>query len=103
MIRFRLKEQIAEKEFHEARRVTLLEIAEATGVGRITLSRMLKPGAIVRTDTLDRLCAYFKCDLQGLAEFLPDETKKLGSKVAVTKRTNRSKAGLGRASTRKKS
>ena len=76
MIRFKLKEQMAEKEFQEDRRITLLEIAEATGIGRITLSRMLKPGAVVRTDTLDSLCAYFDCRLESLVEFIADGTKK---------------------------
>lgn len=70
MIRFKLKEQIANKEFREERRITLLEIAAATGVGRITLSRMLKPGAVMRTDTLDALCRYFGCRLEDLAEYI---------------------------------
>lgn len=72
MIRFKLKEQIAEREFRESRRITLIEVADATGIGRITLSRMLKPGAVVRTDTLDALCAYFDCRLEDLAEFVPE-------------------------------
>ena len=75
MIRFKLKEQMAEKEFQQARRITLLEVADATGIGRITLSRMLKPGAVVRTDTLDTLCAYFGCRLEDLAEFVGDNAK----------------------------
>jgi len=75
MIRFKLKEQMAEKEFQEDRRITLLEVAEATGIGRITLSRMLKPGAVVRTDTLDSLCAYFGCRLEDLAEFIAGNAK----------------------------
>ena len=72
MIRFKLKEQIAEREFRESRRITLIEVADATGIGRITLSRMLKPGAVVRTDTLDALCAYFDCRVEDLAEFVPE-------------------------------
>ncbi len=75
MIRFKLKEQMAEKEFQEDRRITLLEVAEATGIGRITLSRMLKPGVVVRTDTLDSLCAYFGCRLEDLAEFIAVNAK----------------------------
>ena len=66
---------MAEKEFQQARRITLLEVADATGIGRITLSRMLKPGAVVRTDTLDTLCAYFGCRLEDLAEFVGDNAK----------------------------
>ena len=74
MIRFKLKERIADKEFREDRRITLLEIAEATGIGRITLSRMLKPGAVVRTDTLDRLCTYFGCRVEELMEYVAEGT-----------------------------
>ena len=32
---------MADREFRERRRITLIEVAEATGIGRITLSRML--------------------------------------------------------------
>jgi putative transcriptional regulator len=73
MIRFRLKQQIADLEFREKRRVTIQEIAEATGVNRMTLSKMLNQhGAVVRTDVLDKLCAYFGCQVGDLAEFVED-------------------------------
>ena len=51
---------------------TLGRIAEATGIGRITLSRMLNHGSNVRSDTLDRLCSYFGCRIEELVEHLPD-------------------------------
>jgi putative transcriptional regulator len=70
MIRFKLKERIANKEFRDDRRITLIEIAQATGIGRITLSRMLKPGAVARTDTLDKLCEYLDCGIQDLVEHI---------------------------------
>ncbi|ODS63710.1 MAG: transcriptional regulator [Arenimonas sp. SCN 70-307] len=71
MIRFKLRERIADKEFKEGRRITLIEVAEVTGIGRITLSRMLNRGAVVRTDTLDKLCEYFGCRIDELVEFIP--------------------------------
>ena len=40
MIRFRLKELIAEKEFREQRKITLIEVAEKTGVNRTSLSKI---------------------------------------------------------------
>ena len=43
MIRFRLKELIAEKEFREQRKITLIEVAEKTGVNRTSLSKMQNP------------------------------------------------------------
>ena len=41
MIRFYLKEQIADKEFQEKRRVTLEEVSLESGVSKNTLSRSL--------------------------------------------------------------
>lgn len=74
MIRFKLRERIADKEFKEGRRITLIEVAEVTGIGRITLSRMLNRGAVVRTDTLDKLCEYFGCRIEELVEYLPTQS-----------------------------
>lgn len=73
MLRFKLKERIAAKEFKEGRRISLSEVAQTTGIGRITLSRMLNRGSNVRSDTLDRLCAYFDCRIEELVEYVPDE------------------------------
>lgn len=77
MLRYKLKERIADKEFRERRRVTIQEIAEATGITRNTLSKLLNQhGASVRTENLDRLCSYFGCRIEELAEFVPDSFKK---------------------------
>lgn len=73
MLRFKLKERIADKEFKEGRRISLSEVADTTGIGRITLSRMLNRGTNVRSDTLDRLCAYFDCRIEDLVEYVPDD------------------------------
>lgn len=73
MLRYKLKERIADKEFRERRRVTIQEIAAETGITRNTLSKLLNQhGASVRTDNLDRLCAYFECRIEELVEFLPE-------------------------------
>ena len=74
MIRFKLKQQIADLEFKEKRRVSLQEVADATDINRATLSKMLNQhGAVVRTDVLDKLCEYFGCRLEDLAEHVPSE------------------------------
>lgn len=74
MIRFKLKQQIADLEFREKRRVSLQEVADATNINRATLSKMLNQhGAVVRTDVLDKLCEYFGCRLEDLAEHIPSE------------------------------
>ncbi len=76
MLRFKLKELIAEKEFQEGRRVTVAEISESTGIARNTLSRILnQPGWNVRSEHLDKLCAYFGCRIEDLVEYIPDRQK----------------------------
>lgn len=73
MIRFRIQELLAEKQFKEGRRVTLKELADATGISRVTLSKMVNQrGYGTLTDHLDRLCAYFNCKLSEMAEYVPD-------------------------------
>jgi putative transcriptional regulator len=74
MIRFRIQELLAEKQFKEGRRATISELSEATGINRGTLSRMVnQKGYSTVTDHLDRLCTYFGCKIEELAEHIPEE------------------------------
>lgn len=73
MLRYKLKELIAEKEFSERRRVTIQEVAQATGLTRNTLSKMLNQhGASVRSENFDLLCSYFTCRIEALVEYVPE-------------------------------
>lgn len=73
MIRFRLKEVIADREFREGRRITLEEISKQTGIHRTTLSKIANArGYNTTTSNLDRLCSYFRCPIGALVEHLPD-------------------------------
>ena len=82
MIRFRLKELIAEKEFRERRVITMTEVAAQTGINRMTLSKIANhPGYSTVTDNLDKLCDYFACRLEQLAEMVAaqqEEPKRRG-------------------------
>lgn len=72
MIRFKLQQRLADLAFREQRRITLDEVAGATGIHRTTLSRMNKPaGTNMTTDNLDRLCFYLGCTLSDLVEYVP--------------------------------
>ena len=74
MIRYRIQELLADKQFKEGRRVTLIELAEASGISRVTLSKMVNQrGYGTLTDHLDRLCSFFGCRIEQLAEHIPDE------------------------------
>ncbi len=71
MIRFRLKELIAEKEFSDGRRVTLDEIANEIGISRNTLSRIANNrGYNTTTDVIDRLCLFFDCSVEKVMEHI---------------------------------
>lgn len=73
MIRFKLAEQMEKKQFRESRRLTVQEVAEATGVNRMTLSKILNhKGYSTGTDILDKLCAYFGCQVADLVEYVPE-------------------------------
>lgn len=76
MIRFRLKELIADREFKEGRVITLAEIAVETGIHRATLSKIANErGYNTGTDNIDRLCAYFGCSVSEVMEFMPIKKK----------------------------
>lgn len=73
MLRFKLKERIADLEFRQRRRITLQEIAQDTGLNRMTLSKLAnRHGVNVHTDAVDRLCSYFGCRVEDLLEHLSD-------------------------------
>jgi putative transcriptional regulator len=75
MIRFRLSELIADAQFKQGRRITLLEVAEATGINRMTLSRMSNTrGYSTSTDTIDKLCKYFECEVGDIAKYVEDSS-----------------------------
>ncbi|MDO9220918.1 MAG: helix-turn-helix transcriptional regulator [Thiobacillus sp.] len=65
---------IEKKQFAEGRRVTINEIATATGLNRMTLSKILnQKGYGTGTETVDRLCLYFECKVEDLMEHLPED------------------------------
>jgi len=72
MLRFRLKELLAEREFNEGRVITLTEVAAATDVHRMTLSKIANHrGYNPTADVLDKLCNYFSCRIEQLVEHIP--------------------------------
>ena len=73
MIRFRLKELIADKEFNDGKRITYEDISKATGVHRTTLSKIAnQKGYNTTTDVLDKLCIYFGVELEKVASYIDE-------------------------------
>ena len=77
MLRFKIKEMIGKKEFEEDRRITIGEIAEAAGIHRMTLSKLInQKGSNTGTENLDRLCKYFQCRVEDLIEYIHIDNEK---------------------------
>ena len=74
MIRFHLRRCIDDYEFRTGQPLTLIQLADATGVHRATLSKMLlERGSNLTTDVIDRLCIFFDVPVQQLMEHVPSE------------------------------
>lgn len=72
-IKYKLKERIADLEFRERRVVQLAEIAESTGIHRVTLSKLANNKRYnAGLDLIDRLCAFFDCEVGDLVQYIPD-------------------------------
>lgn len=81
MIRIKLKQLLDDKAFKDARRITLNEVSEVTGIARATLNRIANtPGYNTNTDNVDALCKYFGCTPCELLEFVADVGKPEQSK-----------------------
>jgi len=73
MINIKLKQILAQRAY-EGERITIVELAQRTGISRTTLQRISNtPGYKTTTDHLDRLCKALGCDLHDLVDFVPDE------------------------------
>lgn len=71
MIRFRLKELIAEKSFQEDRRITLEEVSQQTGIHRTTLSKISnQKGYNTTTDVVNKLCEYLDVSVGDIAVYI---------------------------------
>ncbi len=91
MIRFKLTELLASKAFRAGRRIEWGEVAEAAGIHRTTISRMLNVrGYNASMSNLDALCRYFECQVGDLAEYVSDT--ELEGEVAKTFRGPRQSA-----------
>ncbi|BBP00785.1 helix-turn-helix domain-containing protein [Sulfuriferula nivalis] len=74
MIRFKLKEITAKHEFLSGKRISLKDISAATGINRMTLTKINTIADYsTSTDTLNKLCTYFDCKIEDLIEYVSDD------------------------------
>ena len=74
MIRYQLRERISEMEAETGRKISLTEIANETGLNRVTLSKIARRDDYNATvNVLDRLCGFFDCEVGEVIEYVPDD------------------------------
>lgn len=73
MIRFHLRELMADKQFELGERLTLAQVSEATGIHRTTLSKIANQrGYNASTEVVDRLCTYFDVPVEKVISFIKE-------------------------------
>jgi putative transcriptional regulator len=57
------KQLLADKEFKERRTISIIEVADKTGISRVTLSNIANSRGDYNTssDIIEKLCLYFEC------------------------------------------
>ena len=75
MIQFHFKQLLADKEFKEKRSFSILEVAEKTGISRVTISKIAnsKGDYNTTTDHIEKLCLYFECTPNDLMTIIPEK------------------------------
>lgn len=72
MIQIQIKQLLAVKQQQLGKKITLTEVSEKTGISRMTLYRAINFSDYgLTTDTLDKLCGFFQCDLGELVTYIP--------------------------------
>jgi putative transcriptional regulator len=78
MIQLQISELMKAKKAEWNRKITINEVADSTGISRMTLFRMMKNSSHnTVTDHLDSLCAFFECELHELVRYVPNSNQQL--------------------------
>lgn len=78
MIRVLLKERLLVKSVAENKVISLMEVAEATGIGRATITRIASSKDYNATiKVVDKLCDYFECDINDLLVREPNKSVRI--------------------------
>ncbi len=59
--------------------MTLTELSEATGINRVTLSKIVNHrGYSTVTDNIDQLCKFFGCKVEDIMEYVEGDAEDRG-------------------------
>jgi len=75
VIRYRLRELMADYQFRNDTRLTFDELAKETSIHRTTLSKIANhKGYNTTTDNIDQLCKFFECEVGDLMEYVEESS-----------------------------
>ena len=76
MIQLQIEAVMAAKHQQSGQSIKLSELAAATGISRMTLHRALNQKEHnLSINSIDKLCAYFGCDLTDLVKYVPEQKR----------------------------
>jgi putative transcriptional regulator len=73
LIRYKIRELVAEKSKREGMRITLSYLAEQVGIQSSAMSKIANnTGYHTSVTTIEALCKFFDCKIEDVIEYLPD-------------------------------
>ncbi|ENM5780282.1 helix-turn-helix transcriptional regulator [Vibrio mimicus] len=74
MIRYKIRELIADKSKQEGRKITLSFLAEQVGIQSSAMSKIANnTGYHTSVTTIEALCKFFDCKIEDVIEYLPED------------------------------
>jgi putative transcriptional regulator len=74
LIRYKIRELIADKSKREGRKITLSFLAEQVGIQSSAMSKIANnTGYHTSVTTIEALCKFFDCKIEDVIEYLPEE------------------------------
>ena len=74
MIRFKLKELMLKQERAQGKRLSILDVSNATGIGRGTLSKIAnQKDANITIDKVEKICQFLNCRIEEFVEFYDEK------------------------------
>jgi DNA-binding Xre family transcriptional regulator len=74
LIKYKIRELVAEKSKRNGRKITLSFLAEQVGIQSSAMSKIANnTGYHTSVSTIERLCKFFDCKIEDVVEYVPDE------------------------------
>ncbi|EPZ7319324.1 helix-turn-helix domain-containing protein [Vibrio mimicus] len=74
LIRYKIRELIADKSKQEGRKITLSFLAEQVGIQSSAMSKIANnTGYHTSVTTIEALCKFFDCKIEDVIEYLPED------------------------------